>query len=665
MAAITGGLGETPAARAEWARKYPPLLTIAIALLIAITILPSSLNLPQSNPTETLEYAPVPPNDEDSPPNQTGNFASLGLGRSAGIGSGDGEGTGKAGAPTTLPKRKKGPAQKSGGAPLEELDPPPTDPDFRCVGDPPRQTDDPLSPPCVPFYDGDNGCQTYGIGVTCDEVRLVIYIEGGINYINGSNAQNRVTPTRVMYDLARNPGDAVIEGDDGGQPEHLQVSAARVWQAYFNQRFQTYNRKVHFFVYFSGGPNDAFPEGRRRNAATIYDLVKPFAVISLVSEGGEDEFLRAMSKKGVLNFGSFGLRDEKFFQDFPKMIWSFLPSIQRQAENYSAYLCTKVVPHPPSLASDELKTWSQVNYESKRRLGIIYTTDPNWSGLEKMAGLVKEQLAACGYKDPTCDPEKTAQQCLSDIPEAPFSSCCVAQDNGETPDYAILQMQQFQQDHVTTILWVGGINGNYGKTASSRGYFPEWIIAGDGLLDSNRGVVLSQNSSAFDGRAIIVTPQTVEPGLEQRQCARAFREIAPNYPSVDLGYVCNEYYNFFQFFSGVQVSGPRLGPTNLDRGFHAIPQRKSGDPTAPACFYLPGDYTCVKDAEAEIWSAQDRPPGTDATGAPSTPGCWKPIEGGARYIKGLNDWPGGNIHEQLTGNEQCNGYSASVRFNIA
>lgn len=58
----------------------------------------------------------------------------------------------------------------------------------RCVGDPPRQTADPLSPPCIPFWEGDNHCQTYGIGVDCDEVRIVVYLEGGVNYINGSGA---------------------------------------------------------------------------------------------------------------------------------------------------------------------------------------------------------------------------------------------------------------------------------------------------------------------------------------------------------------------------------------------------------------------------------------------------------------------------------------------
>ena len=68
----------------DWARKYPPLLALAVALLIAIAVLPSSLNLPQTNPTQTLEYAPVPPDDSNTAPPQ-GNLSALGLGSSSGL----------------------------------------------------------------------------------------------------------------------------------------------------------------------------------------------------------------------------------------------------------------------------------------------------------------------------------------------------------------------------------------------------------------------------------------------------------------------------------------------------------------------------------------------------------------------------------------------------
>src|SRR5712691_3642722 len=67
--------------RKRWSRGYPPLLLLALAIVTVILVLPSSLNLPQSNPSTVLEYAPVPPQDKNPPP-VTGNLSSLGLGSS-------------------------------------------------------------------------------------------------------------------------------------------------------------------------------------------------------------------------------------------------------------------------------------------------------------------------------------------------------------------------------------------------------------------------------------------------------------------------------------------------------------------------------------------------------------------------------------------------------
>src|SRR5918992_4371665 len=92
------GVGEVPIAKGEWARKYPPLVSILVALLLAIAVLPSALNLPQTNPTQTLEYAPVPPEDDDVPP-PAGNLSSLGLGTSSGVTEDALGGTGECGLP--------------------------------------------------------------------------------------------------------------------------------------------------------------------------------------------------------------------------------------------------------------------------------------------------------------------------------------------------------------------------------------------------------------------------------------------------------------------------------------------------------------------------------------------------------------------------------------
>src|SRR5439155_17384244 len=69
----------------------------------------------------------------------------------------------------------------------------------RCVGDPPRQIEDPQSPPCVPYWQGDNGGAT-SKGVTADEIRIAV---------------PKMTDTDAQF------------------------------AAFFNSRFEFYGRKLH------------------------------------------------------------------------------------------------------------------------------------------------------------------------------------------------------------------------------------------------------------------------------------------------------------------------------------------------------------------------------------------------------------------------------------
>ncbi len=585
-----------PGRAPDWARKYPPLLSLFVALLIALVVMPSALNLPQTNPTQTLEYAPVPPTDDEPPPPQ-GNLSALGLGSSSAVETGGALGGNNE---AVIPPLGKGvsPSTK------------------RCVGSPPRQTEDPLAPPCVAFFQGDNFGSTYQ-GVTKDEIRLLIYIDGNIAELNGSKGQEE-RPDNTYFDLFQPP-------DPKG--EHLQVEGYRGWQRYFNDRFQTYGRTVHFFVYFSGA--DKTPENRRADAADNFAKIRPFAVVSDASEN-EVDYVEAMAKRGVLNFGTFTGRPYSFFRQYPKLVWGQQPAVEYQAEEYANYVCKKVVGKPSAMAGPALNN-------RERKLGMFHTSDENFPGLIVMAELVRQKVEACGGVIEA---------------DATFPVCCFAQDNSTTPDYAATAVAQFQQQGITTILWPGGIEGNFGKASSASGYVPEWIILGDGTLDANNPVRLSQNTGAFDKHAIVVSPQVFQPDLKQQRCYQAFREANKTRPDADMTFICQPYTNLFQLFTGIQVAGPRLGPSTVDKGFHAIPAVESKDPTTAACFYNTSDYTCVKDAQLEYWDASGQAPGDQR------PGCWRSIEGGKRYLPAK--FPDGNINAQIKGNEPCNGYSIAV-----
>src|SRR5258708_32839187 len=92
----------------------------------------------------------------------------------------------------------------------------------------------------------------------------------------------------------------------------------------------------------------------------------------------------------------------------------------------------------------------------------------------------------------------------------------------------------------------------------------------------------------------------------------------------------------------------------MDQGFHAIPAVRSSSIDVPACYYEPGDYTCIKDATAMWWD----PNAPNATGTPPK-GCWRMFEDGARYLKWA--WPGGDAMAQWRGGGPCKFFPGSFK----
>src|SRR5581483_5906623 len=103
---------------------------------------------------------------------------------------------------------------------------------------------------------------------------------------------------------------------------------------------------------------------------------------------------------------------------------------------------------------------------------------------------------------------------------------------------------------------------------------------------------------------------------------------------------------------GIQVSGPRLNPADMNEGFHAIPAVASSSPYVPACFYEPGDYTCVKDAMLDWWN----PTGQDP--ADTAKGCWAMTSGGHRLLSG--QWPRQDLAAAKRQSDPCNTQGAPL-----
>ena len=603
----------TPGRSSEWARKYPPLLAVFAALVIALAVLPSALNLPQSNPSTTLEYAPIPPDDE-SPPPPAGNFSSLGLGSSGTLGGGTEEG-GPAGGGGLGDDGLLGqdPGGGEGKSPRTK----------RCVGSPPKQTDDPLAPPCVADFTGDNFGTTY-LGVSREEVKILFYIQGFTNYTNICRDPARVTPDNEYFDLWSPAQD----------DEHCVIRVLRGWQQYFYDRYQTYNRRPHFFVYFSGEGDS--PELRRADAADNYAKVKPFAVIA-TSNSYSDAYLETMAKRGVLNFDSQTGREAQFFQRYPKLIWGYYPTLEISAQQYAGYVCKKVKPFKVSFSGNAADAGKDRVY------GMFKTRDETRPDLIAMAEEVKRLLK---------------EQCgIVPVTEPTFPSAGYVADTRYGTRYATEAVAQFQTNKVTTILWPGGLETNLSKQAGNSGYLPEVVALGDQVFETETHATFQDQN--FWDQVRMITNVVRQPPIREQQCFKSYREVEPEADLNETSLACDFYNGLRQLFTGIQVSGPRLTPTTVDKGYRAIPKIRSTDPFVPACFYEPGDYTCVKDAVVERWDAQARDQATTSPG--DADGCYRMTEAGLRYF--AEAWPDGDVTAQEKPDDPCNDYDGSFLIN--
>ena len=578
-------------------KQYPPLVAMVLALLIVVLILPSALNLPQANPSTVLEYAPVPPEDQQAPPSAEGAISSLGLGSSSSLT------TGRAEAPS--PGRGAAGEKKSERPSVK-----------KCVGNPPRQTEDPNAPPCVAFFEGDNGGATWQ-GVSRDEIVAIIYHQGFISDQNetegGDTSAGETAPGTGYCDLDQ-PSETQTTCQDRNTGQEMSVvAAAKALSRYFNERYQKYGRHVHFYLYWASASS---PGARRAEAADNWEKYKPFAVIDRGIFGGHnDKYAEAMAKRRTMVFGTHGFLDNAFFRKNAPQVWSFWPDVEHWADNYVSYVCRKVVGHPVSFAGDDKQSKKMNNL--KRKFALMYTSDPSYPGLQRLASLVDDGVTGCGGE-------------IAERVSFPYAGANI--DNRCLPDcsFATTNVAKMQRAGVTTVLWAGGMESRTTEEADRAGWYPEWVVAGDRIIDDLLNG-RAQNQRVW-AHASVNSQQLREIRFEESPARQAFREAAPNARPVHEYWATTLYRDMFTLFKSIQVAGPNLSPQTVDQGQHAIPRQASTDPRIAACFYDPNDFSCVKDAHEAWWD----PNAPDPNGE-SFRGCWRMVDEGKRYL--ATDWP--------------------------
>ena len=596
----------------EQVRRFGPLTSLVVAAVLAFVVLPSTLTLPNPSPTSQEEIAPVPPTQAKTNP-PVSNFTSLAAGTTGNglgnVGTGGGTKAGQIPPPPSLPPG------------VGNL-PPST---YQCVGG--RQTEDPLSPTCVPFYQGDNGGATYQ-GVSAKEVKIIMYHEpfGTLNTSQGTS-----TP----------PYNTIVDTDLPPKPnEHPDVTSARGWSKFFGTRYAAYNRHVRIYVQFgsydSGSRTSAGTQAQ--DAALAYAKVKPFAIINFSGFGNGTFYNNYMAQHGVMIFGSVTARTAKSLGEYPGLQWGYKPPLEYSAAQYANAVCSTVANKPTMGVGPNSTT---VSNGIPRKYGLYFTTDPAFEDLTDAAKLARDL---------------TQKQCGIEVAvEQSYATNSYSVDNGTTPRSATNVALAFQQKGVTTILWPFGYEVKLSGALKSLNYLPEIIVGDDNQHASTQGGSF-QDQVAW-AQAMTVSHVTYVPLTNQRICFQEYRTVDQQSPQSDVSaFACGAYNDLRQLYTGIQVAGPNLSPKSVDQGFHAIPIVESTNPQLPTCFYLASDYTCVKDSVLEWWDP------TQKTEDARDNGCWRMVGNGKRFLPGK--FPKVNIYGLKNASDVCNNFRTFANLQL-
>lgn len=317
----------------------PGLVSGATVLALLVALAAVALTSRQDSPPSIAELSPQAVTQIDEAP----------AGQAAAAGGGGGSGA------TTTTQ----PANGVNGSPATTapIDVPRV---RRCIGDPPRQTEDPQSPPCVPYFDGDNGGAT-AKGVTADEIRVVFPLQF-------------FEDAALAFDLAR----------------------------FFNTRYELYGRKIRLVTAprARGGPepNPADMQADARDAASTYDA---FASLGYPDrKGAEHHYYDGLAQLGVMSttYRAQQLATEARFAKFAPYEWGWLPPTDQSMRLIGGFACRTLAGRPPRFAG------VPTSNATRRKFGILYQRTPDGS-IPDM-GEMLAQLKRCGVtpvmvEDPT------------------------------------------------------------------------------------------------------------------------------------------------------------------------------------------------------------------------------------------------------------------------
>ncbi|MBK5306436.1 MAG: hypothetical protein JJD92_07090 [Frankiaceae bacterium] len=474
-----------------------------------------------------------------------------------------------------------------------------------CVGSPPRQTEDPQSPPCVPYWTGDNGGVT-ATGVTKDTISIVI-------------------PT-----------------PEGREKEYQALAN------HFNKRYEFYGRKLVFaFCKPVSGSNLGSSDKRQQDADAAAAAAgcggpKPFASSFYRSDNGR-YFLEGMAcTYKTIAVGSYSPYDSTYMNKCAPRLYQYLMDSDNEFAHMGDWACRRLVGRNAShAAGNDSSTPPQAITSRKRSFGIFlapyYADDPVAN--KKALRPLTDRLRQCGAPVPDANiiVNPVANAGAEGVPADPGSA-----------NNAMLKMKQ---NNVTSVFCLCNLFsfGALQKASTSQNFHPEWLASTFGLIDINTSFVLGASPSDQLANTFGLTfqPRQVLPALEPYNQAvqEGDPSIAPVTTTNDVQNRQEIYRPLLMLAAGIQLAGPRLTVESFRDGLRKANFPNPVTESRAGAVDVPSDgWSMTSDAAEWWWSNTATGPFADSSSRPGTI-CY--VDGGNR--RKVGGWPTGRPDPFFTG----------------
>lgn len=438
---------------------------------------------------------------------------------------------------------------------------------------------DPYAPPCIQFSGSNGGATTRG--VSADKIVVTVRIDGF-----DSGLVDAVTKSL---------------GAAGKIPSESRQTVERTIRGlvdYFNKRFQFYGRQLELIIY--DGKGDPLSEiigqgqeGAKADALKVAKEYKAFADISAVTS----PYAASLASEGVINIGAPYVPRSWLAQRRPYS-WTPLTDCSTVVESAASYYAVKMARKPAKNASGDLK-------DKPRRLAVIAPDNAEYQGCVNAGINLLNKMGGGG------DLKARHKYQISTNPGTAVNNI----------------LPKLRNDGITTVMCgCDPVFLNFLTTAmNGQGYFPEMVVAGVALVDTDLVGQLMQQKVWTNAFGISYAGPTQRQGTSFAY--RAYKSVRPDEPSIMVDII---YSQLYMLAIGIQMAGPNLTPPSFEKGMFDYPRRSGPYGTWG---FGPNDYSTSDDAREIFWNPQAPSPQNNQAGAYQDP------NGGRRFP--IGKWPGG------------------------